>query len=381
MANQLLPPCVGIPIRKDPPGTLEWTAAELWIRWRYKHAFEGSRKAPFLVTWQLERLFTNYDNAQDPVIDLVMTVLESDFRNVTTDAQRAAFQLLLKQNATEPALRAFLRQLSPGGNRRPDMLGISTGGTAIEFDAVEVGTVTGAQATYDELQSKLGILRDSVVPQVRLELPRLQAGYQSTFIPPGFTVSGSAWRPSQWERILPLPVKISKEGNVQYVDWICYYPTMYWRAPNSPPLQQGDPGGENGLILYHIHRLPAKSLEIPPNIKTVIDREIQRWKLQHSLSLELNPALALALKANKTSFDPAAIQMLAVLGAGALLFILLGVAWEAGLVVGAAELASSGLAGLSGSAADLFAAIGQSSEVGSAFWPGVSSDATLLFGP
>jgi hypothetical protein len=376
-----LPACNGLPVRDEPPTSLEYTAAELWIRERYGNYFTHSRPSPVLITWQLERLLFSYDNLHDDVLELVMTALERDFRNPLLPRLVANFRRLEQSGASADALRALLQEITPGGNLKPDMLGLCAGGAAIEMDAVEVGTVKTAQSTYDELQHKLGVLRDVIVPQLKIQLPQLSSQTQQS-VPTEVTVAASSWRPAQWERVLPLPVRVTPAGGITYVDWICYHPTMTWypRDSTASSTQSGSEGTD-GLVIYHIHRLSGSLAEAPSRVKLEVRDAIRRWQEKKGLALSLDPSFATAVRADREAFDPAAKQLLAYLGAGALLLIVLGVAWEVGLVVGAEQAAQGGLTALAGSVEELAPLLRNCATLADQLWPDVSAAAGVMAKP
>ncbi|MBJ7988137.1 hypothetical protein JDS94_29835, partial [Bacillus cereus] len=81
---------------------------------------------------------------------------------------------LMKTGASDVQLRDFLKEITPGGALKPDMLGISAQ-RILYFDAVEVGTVKTAKSTWDELNHKLGVIKDVIIPQLKIELPNLSS--------------------------------------------------------------------------------------------------------------------------------------------------------------------------------------------------------------
>lgn len=358
-------PCAGIPVRPDPPTVLEYTAAEYWVLYCYRKAFLESRPLPRIVTSQLERLYTTY-NSSDDVMDLVLTVLQLNFRNVLLPRLVSLFKRLLNAGAADSELRALLRQMDAGGNLKPDMLGICAAG-AIEFDAVEVGTVKTAQSTFSELQSKLGILQSIIVPQLRLELPILSVR-RAMSVPTQITVAGSTWRLKPSERILPLPVKVTTTGQVDYADWICFHPTMTWRSSSSPVPALGWRGGEDGLVLYHIHRLPMKSLELPSRVKSEVQSAIRQWQWQQRLTLTLLPTFPTTVRQDQSAFSPEAKAFIGYMGLAGLLVMTMAVAWELGVFAGAGALAQQGLAALAATPEVMAPTIAATKELTDQFW-------------
>jgi hypothetical protein len=137
--------CLGFPVRDEAPNALEYTAAEYWVRESYRRYFLANGGIPQLTTWGLERFFSITDTG-DPVLELTMELLDSDFKNLFTNAIIKKFTQMLANGASSAAINALLREAGFGGARKPDMLGISAGRTLL-FDSVEVGTVRTAQST------------------------------------------------------------------------------------------------------------------------------------------------------------------------------------------------------------------------------------------
>jgi len=301
---QLFPMCQGYPVRKERPTTFEYVAAELWVRELYRKYFRVNGGEPQIITWQYERFYTQYETADD-VLDITMSLLESDFRNVFTDAVRRKWDSLIKKNAPEATLLELLRQAAPGGSRKPDMLGIHAGATLL-FDSVEVGTDKTAESTFKELTDKMAIIDQEVVPQIKLRLPALQRRYASrgmtTSIPSDFVVRASPFRLEPWAKVLPLPIVAGDEG-VREVDWICYHPTDTWApasASGSSSASSSGGLGTDGIILYHIHR--ASLPRLPQEVRSRMRKELDRLEAERSGLLELNPALLGAFVRNKSEW-------------------------------------------------------------------------------
>jgi len=373
-------PCSGIPERSDPPNVLEYTAAEWWVRDRYVQYFREKHPIPQLVTWQLQRFFTAYDPV-DPVLDLVMTIIERDFRNVLNPRLVKKFTDLLKAKAPQSELLALLKEITPGGALKPDMLGISAA-DVLEFDGLEVGTVKTAKATWDELNHKLGILKTVVLPQVKIELPnlalRMSRGRQSFRIPHDFVIKGSSFRLPKWALVTPLPVRISQVGTVETVDWICYQPTTVWYPPGAqlPGANDPDPEGTDGLVIYHIHRAPIPKL--PPGIRNFLENELRKWRQQERLILELNPAFVPVFQADKANWSPETMRLFGYLGLAALVLLGVAVAWEIGLIAGAAAVAVDGLGALAAAPEVLLTALNDAAMIASRLWPAAVTAAPLL---
>lgn len=372
--------CANLPARTEPPNVLEYTAAEWWVRDQYVRYFREKHDIPQLITWQLQRFFTTYDPV-DPVLELVMTIIERDFRNVLNPRLVKKFKALLKDKGSQADLLALLKEITPGGALKPDMLGISAA-DVLEFDGLEVGTVKTAKETWDELNNKLGVLNSVVLPQVKIELPNLalkmSGGVRSVRVPRSFAVKGSAFRLPRWARVLPLPVQINKSGNATTVDWICYHPTAVWYPPNAPmpgPTDP-DPEGTDGLVIYHIHR--ATIPQLPARVRNYLEGELRKWRQQQGLVLELNPAFVGVFQASKSDWSPEAQQIFGYFGLVA--FVVLGVAlaWELGLIAGGVALAADGLAALGASPALLPEVLGDGAAIASRLWPAAVTVAPLL---
>jgi hypothetical protein len=372
--------CLGFPVRDEAPNALEYTAAEYWVRESYRRYFLANGGIPQLTTWGLERFFSITDTG-DPVLELTMELLDSDFKNLFTNAIIKKFTQMLANGASSAAINALLREAGFGGARKPDMLGISAGRTLL-FDSVEVGTVRTAQSTYDELGEKMGILRSAVIPQLKLRLPALAArsarGMVSMSIPLDFVVRPSAFRLSQFEMIMPLPVRINSTSGKTIIDWICYHPSTNWRPGGaaSAPASPGERTGTDGLIIYHIHQTTLP--DVPASIRRAITEELNRWKQAQGYILELNPALVAAFTFNKSAWSREALQLFALLGIGGLVLIMVGIGWESGLFAGAAAIVEAGLTAAASSPAAFAAAMRGTAALANELWPLAVGAAPLI---
>lgn len=365
-------PCWAWKIRDERPTTLEYTAAELWVRTQYQSWFAAQAAGrPNLVTWQLDRFFSSYDTGDD-VLGLVMEVMDSDFRNVFSHSFVRRFTKLMNGRGTPGDLLRLLAEAAPGGALKPDMLGIVNDGTRVLFDAVEVGTVKTAKSTYDELHMKLNTLRTSVIPVVQLRLPLLQAQRRKS-LTPNFEVRASPFRLEEWAKIMPLPVRIGKEGSVTTADWICFHPTDSDVSGAAPT---PDRMGADGLVVYHIHR--AEVGKLPRRVQQHAERQLEQWKQQRGLVLELNPAMAGAMRDSTSDWTPEGRRMLAYAGVAGLAILLLAAAWEVGVIEGAAVLAEKGLEAAAGTPAALRGALQLTSEFTQRLWPLATGAAPLV---
>lgn len=373
-----LDPCTSLPVRAERPTTLEYVAAELWVRERYRRYF-ADLGGPQVVTWQLERFFMAYETGHR-ALEVALEVLETDFRNVFSNSLVRRFRSMMAKGATDQELLELLKAASPGGALKPDMLGLRAAGTSMELDAVEVGTVKTATSTYDELTMKMDALRSAVVPQLRLRMQGEQmraAGRGRGFpIPQDYPVRGSAFRLEPWARIMPLPVRISGSGRVSTVDWICFHPSDSWRPAAEPPTPVGERKGTDGLIIYHIHR--ARLPDLPEAVRRHVRRELESWKRQRGLSLELNPALGMAMRESASAWSHEALVFFAALGAAALVILFVAIAVEVGVVALGAAAIDAGLVALSGAPAALMGAVQGAGEVAALLWPGALGAASLM---
>ncbi|MGW9122933.1 hypothetical protein ACWGRV_41195 [Streptomyces sp. NPDC055663] len=367
--------CLNAPLRRESPSALEYTAAEFWVRESYGRYWREQGGIPQLITWQLERIFRPYE-VVDPILELAMSVLETDFRNAFPVSWVKKFNSLLRKGASATDLIDLLKDAPTGGALKPDMMGLSSQ-RALIFDAVEVGTEKTARSTYDELNSKIRILRDAAIPQIKLRLPALSLkfakGFTSISIPGEFEARPSRFRLQPWERILPLPLSISKSGKATTADWICYHPSTTYRPVDAPP---STVDGVDGLILYHIHQMALPDL--PPALRRHFERELQRWRNAQGLTLELNPALAVALRESRSDWSPEAQQLFGYVGLGALVIMIVAVGWELGLIAEAGLAAKAGLVALAESPAAITSALRATSLIARQAWPTVVSSAPLL---
>ncbi|MED0828234.1 hypothetical protein [Bacillus pacificus] len=368
--------CYKYDLRKEQkPTDFEWLAAELWVRYCYSEWFRVNQPSPNHVTWELDRLFSNVNN-DSPVFQEVIKLLDKDFKSILSLNKKKILDIMKNTTKSDEALMPKLYEIKMGGNRKPDMLGISVSNILL-LDAVEVSTAKTADETWSELQSKLDALKNVIVPQLKLKLPELNLNRLQSYvqIPNEYIVKGSSFRLSAWQRILPLPIKFDKKGKETCVEWICYNPTMNWKPPNAP-MPTGEPQGTDGIILYHIHSVTIGG--IPKKVKVFLDMEIRKWKQGHGLVLDLNPAYAYVFKESKSDWSPEARKLFAYFGIGALVMIGVAVAWEIGVIEGAAVLAKGGLSALMASPPILFNTLGQCSMIARNLWLAGSSISPFL---
>jgi hypothetical protein len=118
--------CGSAMVRPDPPTVLEDSAAELWVLHWYRQHFQAKHPLPQHVTWQLARLYEISEAERlDEVIGLTMKTMDRDFRNPLLPSAVKRFRQMLKGGERGETLTTFLKEISPGGSLKPDMLGIS----------------------------------------------------------------------------------------------------------------------------------------------------------------------------------------------------------------------------------------------------------------
>ncbi|MGW6690844.1 hypothetical protein [Streptomyces sp. NPDC054961] len=349
----------------------EWIAAEVWVRYHFeRHVRElpGSTH----VTHQLDRLQEVFDliagqekgqggrpplsrgeaapyrrltvQPSDPVLQMALRVLGEDFRNPVSPSKVLELQKLLDPAAKTPAgvLIEAVRKLAPGGQLKPDMLGLQAYGGELTMEQVEVGTRQGGLETYKELQSKLSVLENPCAVRIRLELEWMQRSLQ-------VSARASTWRLHPALMLLPLPLRIdATSGKGVVSDWICFWPTNRARF-QAYPRQEGGRPGYDGLILYHVHRALFDSSLIPKSVRELMNKAVREWSAKHRApGPTLVPELVTVMQADRRLFTREGELFLAGLGAVALLALFVWVAVEAGVITG---LAAAGRAGLSALAA------------------------------
>lgn len=173
--------CYGFPERLEKPTNFEWLAAELWVRFCYSEWFRVNHPAPSHVTWELDRLFSDIDT-NSPVLQEVMKLLDKDFKSILGLNRKRILDIMKNTKKSDEALTPKLYEIKMGGNRKPDMLGLSVNNTRLLFDAVEVSTAKTADETWHELQSKLDALKNVIVPQLKLKLPELNLYRRQSYV-------------------------------------------------------------------------------------------------------------------------------------------------------------------------------------------------------
>jgi hypothetical protein len=152
---------------------------------------------------------------------------------------------------------------------------------------------------------------------------------------------------------------------------------MTWQPAGSPPTGgSGEPQGSDGLFLYHIHRATLPNL--PDKVRQNLEQELRRWRQGHGLVLELNPAYAFTFQQSKSDWSPEAKMLFGYLGLGALVVMGVALAWELGLVAGAAMLAEEGLLALAATPQVFMTAMAEASALARFLWPIAVSGAQWL---
>ncbi|MFD7097575.1 hypothetical protein [Streptomyces xanthophaeus] len=348
----------------------EWVAAELWVRHHFGRHI-GELPGSTHVTHQLDRLQEVFDlivgeekgrggrpplasgdalpytrtrfRPSDPVLQMALQVLSEDFRNPVSPGKVLEFKKLLDPAAKTPAgvLIEAVRRLTPGGQLKPDMLGLQAYGGELGMEQVEVGTRKGALATYKELQGKLSVLEDPCAVRMRLELARMQRSLR-------VSARASTWRLHPALMTVPLPLHIdSATGKGVVSDWLCFWPTNRARFQEYPR-PEGRPGYD-GLMLYHVHRLEFDSESVPKSVRELMKRAAREWeRKQQAPGPALVPELVTVMQSDRRLFTREGELFVTGLGAAALLALFVWVAVEAGVIAG---LGAAGRAGLSALAA------------------------------
>jgi hypothetical protein len=359
----------------------EWVTAELWIRHhfgRYVAELPGST----YLTHQLDRLREIWDpivdrtrkgqggrpplsredayqyqkNAympSDPVLQMALRVLGEDLINPLAPARVRELQRLLDPKSGTPAVRLIeaVRKLAPGGALKPDMLGLQSYAGELTMEALEVGTVTGGLDTYKELRSKVSVLEDPCARRMRLELAAMQRSLQ-------VTPRATTWRLHPALMTVPLPLSLDTTGGKpQVADWLCFWPTN--RASfEGYPRDTARPGYD-GLVLYHVHRLPFDDKGVPRSVKEKMSAAVREWSNQRRWTPgpTLVPELVTAVQADRRLFTREGEYFLAGLGAAGLLALFCWVAVEAGVITAVSAAGKAGLAALAAAPAQLARAV------------------------
>lgn len=308
--SQFLTFCPGPGTTRDPTRE-ESTWAELLILAYFQQDFGRRFGQPYLVVAQLDYLRTLTGRQ---TIDAVLNRMATNFRN----------------ELAKVPLRKDITSNRPGGNLKPDILGIALtiGGMVLEL--VEVTTFKQAGTTLiQDVGNKLQALREKVLNENTSTLEDDYYGRPPTGRTP-FNVGPSKWRPHWDQMVCPLP---RKQQDTTF-EWICYWPTFRFN-----PSGAGGIGGVDGLILYEIH-----SVELPSMVpKEVLDRLLEEVRRKRAQGLTLTPWITDSYwQANKT--DSQVLLALAGIGGIALLAILCAALWPVAAVGVGSAVAEGGLA-------------------------------------
>ncbi|MEU6972259.1 hypothetical protein AB0A71_31975 [Kitasatospora aureofaciens] len=382
--------------REEPPTVFEYLAAELWVRHHFGVDFDARPGATW-VTFQLDRIAEWWGTPgrerlgpgealpygrltaqpQDPVLRMVLQVLSEDLRNTFPTAKVDAIKRMLKDRST-PAVKLVkaVRELTPGGALKPDLLGLQNHVPELRMEALEVGTEGGALDTYRELQGKVGVLRD---PCGRVIENRLVAMQRTALqqLPYSVVAAGTDWRLGAGLKILPMPVNVTEQNRETYVDWICYWPTDRAEFREYPRPANGRPGYD-GLVLYHIHRVPLRAVQLPDRIREAMLNLVRARLRPAPLGPTLVPELAVTIERDRRLFTPEGELFLAGLGAVGLLALGVWAALGTGVVTGLGVVAKGGLVAAANAPELFVGALAAAARLANQLWSVISQLGYLL---
>jgi hypothetical protein len=254
-------------------------------------------------------------------IQVALKYLLLDFRNPLPQTRLKQFETAYKNGeATADLLLDLINFIrSPGGPRKPDILGIIAEGDPGRFDLHEVCTVGTLSATKAELNSKLYQLQTQVIPLLENELRARQVELRVTPQDPlihTFAADASTWAPPKWLRNCPLGIDFDAQKNVIKVKWACFEPAV---DPSNQALVNP------GLLPYHIHEIEGPELEqiLPAAVRV----DLKRWEGEMAMArglrpLQLLPQVNPAIQSGLASLTAENRQLLAY-GALAVLVVVL----------------------------------------------------------
>jgi hypothetical protein len=317
------------PTRK--PSSWESTSAELFTFFTFMFDFK-SRHPNGLV---INNFFKNFQTG-DPITDIVLKWLTSDFRNASAQAS------LKKAGATHNRLLG--QDSLTGESRKPDVLGIAIESDRTLLELVEVTTVSQAASTIQEdIVDKLSILENQVKPHASQEISNANLLGMKSSGSANIEVKASEWR-LPWQLMeMPLvtPQMFSAETNTAKFEWMCFKPTC----------RQDYPRGRDGLILYEIHSTGERA-GVPLRVLRAVAQRAKQ--LGTSTELTLLPGLKNYWQDNAGDQRQLLAYVALGLGAAALLTLVVLLLPEEAVVglsvlagQGAVAVTEAALAGLS----------------------------------
>ncbi|MFD8704087.1 hypothetical protein ACFV1W_15940, partial [Kitasatospora sp. NPDC059648] len=113
-------------------------------------------------------------------------------------------------------------------------------------------------------------------------------------------------------------VNVTEQDGESYVDWICYWPTDRAEFREYPRPANGRPGYD-GLVLYHIHRVPLRAVQLPDRIREAMLNLVRARLRPAPLGPTPVPELAVTIERDRRLFSREGELFLAGLGAVGLL--------------------------------------------------------------
>jgi len=277
--------CIGLPTRgstTSSAGIDDWLVAETAAFLEFRSDFL-SRNPGGIVVNQLT--YKNIAKPSDPDTQFVLDALQVYFRNWWSP-------------------RNVSRE---GGFRKPDGLGISSGGTVIEI--IEVKPVKYYQDGVDQLNDMITRIRQGL--QATYDEKSIESGMSPSFNPSyATTVKGSPWKPSGQDLVFPL----FGSGNNE-IAWICFKPTKRPLADSTVPI--------DGVILYEIHNIPkpqfgGDTLYIPQDLAQRLAQAHRARLHARGQPLQLLPWASAYARQNAADAE-ALRQAVAILGVAAVI--------------------------------------------------------------
>jgi len=221
-------------------------------------------------------------NTGKSLIDLVLRVLSTDFRNSYAQTQSNRDRIKVGKTAEE---------LKEGRSRKADALGIAVAPLrrAIVCELMEVTTANEAESTIaEDLVQKLAILRGPVKTLVDEQLRALRAN--QTLAPETFLASGTPWIIPPEFAIVPIFPESGMAREPSIYRWLCYAPTYKYRPMSiaSPFVTNVEPDSSpaKGLILYSVHQ--SGNPDVAPD---KVFKKVRQWAEQQRRREGLGPQL------------------------------------------------------------------------------------------